>query len=384
MRHFCSRCKLTSRDGNLWCQEMDCPAGTLPQLFNYGDMLGNLKITELLRVLRTATLYRAERGEGEDESKRERLIIKVANPGKDNLEYLKREAEALRNIANKGKVHPALPVWKPHGAINADAFGVATFRDQARYFYVMDSIEGEFLSDTLLDNRQPWHEHVGWFMLTLSEAVLELQRATNAVHLNLNPDVVMVTRNRAGVIQPVLVDAGLLRPFGTQVLASEGRALLDFTLPAYTPAILLEGGTLTPHSDVYGLGLIMYEMLAGKPGYPYNLRRSEDIYEDIRAVNLNLHREDLPRGARGKQDADSVQRILERAVRRDAAQPYKDPTEFRKALLDIYGAVKNPPARDFNYYMQRAGRSIAVIFTVVFVLFVILTLVTAIARGPIA
>ena len=84
MRHICSHCRLTSPDGNLWCQEVDCPAGSLPLLFKYGDFLGNLKILELMRVLKTATIYKVERGIDKDH---EVLILKVANPGAENEAY---------------------------------------------------------------------------------------------------------------------------------------------------------------------------------------------------------------------------------------------------------------------------------------------------------
>jgi hypothetical protein len=48
-----------------------------------GDFLGNLKILELMRVLKTSTIYKVERGIDKD---REVLILKVANPGTENGE----------------------------------------------------------------------------------------------------------------------------------------------------------------------------------------------------------------------------------------------------------------------------------------------------------
>jgi len=41
-------------------------------------------------------------------------------------------------------------------AVNGqDAYGIVTSGEQTRYFFVMDFIEGEFLTDSLLDNPQP-------------------------------------------------------------------------------------------------------------------------------------------------------------------------------------------------------------------------------------
>src|SRR5690606_14454225 len=137
MRHICSRCKLTSADGNLWCQEIDCPAGTLPALLRYGDYLGNLKIIQLKRVLRNTTIYKAERSI--DDKRVETFFLKVANPGAENEQYLCEEAAALQRLCDGKAVHPALPVWRHHGATNGqDPFGIVSLRDQTRFYYLMD------------------------------------------------------------------------------------------------------------------------------------------------------------------------------------------------------------------------------------------------------
>lgn len=387
MRHICSHCRLTSPDGNLWCQEVDCPAGSLPLLFKYGDYLGNLKILELMRVLRSATIYKVERGL---DNEREVLILKVANPGTENESYLRNEAEALRTVTMKTTdEHSALPRWKPHGAVNGqDAYGIATYGEQTRYFFVMDYIEGEFLTDSLLDNPQPWHEDVGWFMLTLSEAIIRIEKITNRLHLNVNPDVVMVRRNNAGVPQPVLLDMGLLFPTGKQLPATEAQALQQHLLAAYTPAELIHGGTLNATADVYSLGLILYEMLAGKPAYPYTLRRTEDIYEEIKQVSPVLRRADLPttprRGRKGGRSAsegvDGLLDIVQRAVRHDHPKRYTNVAEFRQALLNLYGEVVNKRRFDMDVFFRDVKKVAIYAMIGLLVLFVLSIILSALTR----
>lgn len=387
MRHICSHCRLTSPDGNLWCQEVDCPAGSLPLLFKYGDYLGNLKILELMRVLRSATLYKVERGLDDE---RQVLILKVANPGAENEAYLRNEAEALRTITTRGRdLHPALPNWQPHGAVNGqDAYGIATYGEQTRYFFLMDYIEGEFLTDSLLDNPQPWHEDVGWFMLSLAEAVIRIEKITERLHLNINPDVVLVRRNNAGVPQPVLMDMGLLFPNGKQLPATEAQALQRHLLAAYTAPELIHGGTLTPQADVYTLGLILYEMLAGKPAYPYALRRTEDIYEEIKQVSPVLKRTDLPvtprRGRKGGKSAsegiDGLLDIVQRAVRHDHPKRYAKAAEFRAALLNLYGEVVNKRRFDMDAFLSDARRVVTYTSVGLVVLFVLSILISALTR----
>lgn len=385
MRHICNHCRLTSADGNLWCQDVDCPAGSLPKLFNYGDQLGNIKILETLRVLRTSTIYKAERTLNKES---ESLFLKVANPGGENAHYLQEEANALRSLS--AVEHRALPTWKRHGAVNSqDAFGIASFREETRYYYLMEFVEGEFLSDFLLDNPQPWHEHVGWFMLTLADAVRVIEQKTHNLHLNLNPDVILVRRNYAGIPQPILLDIGLQKSIEEVIPATEAERLRQHLQAAYTPRELIRGGrALNQSADVYELGLILYEMLAGQAAYPYELRRTEDVYKDIVDINPVVpRRPDLPVSPRYNtkqaapattEEMDTLLDIVKRSVWTDHHKHYQAVTEFIRALHVIYGDVPRGKAPfSFSRFFRNAGRTIAIGTAVVFVIFVFITLLSA-------
>ena len=63
--------------------ERNCPAERGHAVLEYGDFLGDLKVTKLLRVWRTAALYEATRGE-------EKVLLKVAH----ETDRLGRAAEA--------------------------------------------------------------------------------------------------------------------------------------------------------------------------------------------------------------------------------------------------------------------------------------------------
>ena len=77
------------------------------------------------------------------------------------------------------------------------------------------------------------------------------------VHRDLKPANVMIDgRGRAR-----LTDFGL-------AVAHEGRGVSGFAgTPAYMAPEQLDGGTLTPRTDLYGVGLILYEMVCGRRFY---------------------------------------------------------------------------------------------------------------------
>ena len=380
MRYICTRCKQTSPDGHLWCQEIDCPAGTLPALLNFGDYLGNIAIVRLLRVTRTAAIYVAERG-------KDRFLLKVANYG--YTDYLRHEGELLKILASRQVVHPALPTLCPPELDSSDPCGVSVFRGETRHYLLLGYFEGQFLSDVLLDNPEPWHYDVGWFMLTLAQAIDCIHKNAERLHLNLHPDGILVYRNSANIMQPYLVDLGLCVEPYQNILPDLMQNIQRNVPPSYAaPEMFSVGSVLTPGTDVHGLGILYYEMLAGSPAFAYRLRKETDIRQAVKvSMPAPLKRPDLPGGRKNNhkppddQTASSVVICIEMATHRNPSQRYQTVNEFREAVHAIYHDV--PEKRRFAL-SQRARLVLVAVLAVivlVIVLLVILSLTTAVGRG---
>jgi serine/threonine protein kinase len=58
----------------------------------------------------------------------------------------------------------------------------------------------------------------------------------------------------------------------------------DFVLPAYQAPELMGANGERPSAatDVYGLGLTLYELLVGEPTYTYKLRSDAEVYNAVR------------------------------------------------------------------------------------------------------
>lgn len=257
MKRVCTVCQRVSVDGNLWCQEPDCPAGNMPLIFDYGEWLGDIKVVRLLRVLRTSAIYEAERD-------KEQVLLKVAHPGCQD--QLRREARVLLELAAHQQ-HPMLPVLLPayqQMDLKQRPYGKTMFRDEAKYYEVFAHAQGEFLRDLLLKNPQPWYQHAAWMTISLADAIAFLHLRGKVLHLNLTPDVIYVRTDKEGIPRPLLLDLGMLGdPTGI-----DPAWVRRYGVPAYTPPELIaRDGPVGYASDVYGLGLVLYEMLAGKPPF---------------------------------------------------------------------------------------------------------------------
>lgn len=334
MERFCERCERITVDGHLWCQEKDCPAEEGFPVFSYGDYLGDLKITKLIAVWRTAALYEAQRGD-------QPVWVKVAHAGPECEERLKREAALLATLNParasglndwRAKPRSLLPVWlPPYPVPSKRAYGEITFDGETKIYSVCEPLPGTLLSDLLLTNPHVWHYEAAWMTTTLAEALRPLA-ARNLLHLSLAPDHVIVEIDKDGHWRATLLDLGWL------LNGAEAAALKELAIrsePAYTAPEVLDSknpaGPLTPAADVYALGLLFYEMLAGRPAFEPKLRRDELVSRAVvqaRAA-LPVDRPELIQAG--------VVKALEKAIAPMATERYATLQEFSRAVAAIYG-----------------------------------------------
>ncbi len=336
MNRFCERCERTTHDGNLWCPEPDCPAEAGYALFGYGDFLGDLKIIKLVRAWRTAALYEAQRGKTP-------VLVKVAHRGEETEERLSREAHAFKSLMPRpspigaflASFRPSprpilLRPLSPYPTPATRPFGQISFRGEVKVFSVFQYVKGKLLSDVLLENPQLWHSEAAWLIATIAEAMRPLV-AQKKCHLSLTPDVILVEVDAKGHLRPTLLDLGFLLEGNEMESMADWPRLCE---PAYTAPELLADGrgqrvkSVNPTADVYSLGLIFYEMLAGRPGFEPKLRRDDRVRELVAkgAGSLPVERPEL--------EQLGVIKIVDRAIARN--NRFNTVTELGEALTAIY------------------------------------------------
>ncbi len=258
-----------------------------PFVLSYGEWFSDIEIVKPIIVTRSAVLYEAVH-------QKETVYLKVAHPGPDHKERLKREALFLQAIQLNKIPCKHLPTLLPPYAfttIAQDPYGKTMLGDHLLYFYLFQHFEGQPLRDLLLENPQLWINHVGWLLISLAEAVncLHLQ---GIYHYGLSPETILVRiDDDPSVPRILLFDLGIasdksnLRRFWYD----------DFVLPAYLAPELVNGYIRGDYrTDVYGLGLILYEMLVGKPVFPFKLKSDKDVMDAIlKNDRVRMNREDV-------------------------------------------------------------------------------------------
>ena len=312
MKRICERCNVISQDFNLWCQEKYCPAENSTEIFDNGEWFGPIEIIQPIVITRSAIVYQASRGE-------EKILLKIANTGCE--EKLRAEAKTFLQLKKIGQ-HPLLPVLlpaHPQGTVEAHPYGWIVINGVLKYYEVFEFVDGAILRNILLKNPQPWYQHAGWIALSVADVIFYLHKV-GKLHLCLNPDVVLVRYDKQGIPRALLLDLGL---------GDTGQNINqiwndNYNLPAYTaPEIANKSGNVGPATDVYGLGMLLYEMLAGKPAIEYHLQRDQNVIKNVLTGQLK---------PTGRIDLKNIPEITERSINRDYAQRFPDVMQFVRVL----------------------------------------------------
>lgn len=312
MKRNCQRCNVISQDFNLWCQEKYCPAENATEIFDNGEWFGPIEIVQPIVITRSAIIYQAKRGE-------EKILLKVANVGCEDK--LRREAKAFLQLARAGQ-HPLLPVLlpaHPQGSVAYHPYGWTVIQGRIKYYEVFAFADGAILRNLLLKNPQPWYQHVGWIAMSIADVVLYLHKA-GKYHLCINPDVVLVRYDKQGIPRATLLDLGI-SDAGPDIHQLWNQ---NYNLPAYTAPEIADGqSAVGPATDVYGLGMLLYEMLAGRPAYEYHLKKDEAVVKNVlQGIFKPTSRIDLK----------NIPEIAERAINPQYTQRFPDVMAFANAL----------------------------------------------------
>ncbi|MCA9073142.1 MAG: serine/threonine protein kinase [Planctomycetaceae bacterium] len=131
--------------------------------------------------------------------------------------------------------------------------------DEDMYYYAMEYVEGETLTDRLRrEKRLPWREVIG-FSLQICSALKSAHDA-GIVHRDLKPSNLLLDKNN----NIKLTDFGVAQVFAAGRLTMTGGII---GTAEYMSPEQAHGRRATKKSDLYSLGAVMYTMLTGRPPF---------------------------------------------------------------------------------------------------------------------
>lgn len=217
-------------------------------------------------------------------------------------------------------------------------------------YYVMPFVEGESLRDRLSRERQLPLDDALKITREVADA-LAYAHSVGVVHRDVKPENILLKSGHA-----VVADFGIAR-----AISAAGEAKLTETgivvgTPTYmSPEQVAGDSNLDGRSDIYSLGCVLYEMLAGEPPFTgataqvIFARRMTDPVPSLRTV-----REQVP---------EHVQRAIEKALARTPADRFTTAGHMAGALSDT--ALPSPRSARYRPRRRIAAAALAALALVV-------------------
>jgi len=186
-----------------------------------------------------------------------RVALKVLHPefssNEDVISRFFNEAKAVNDIQ-----HPNIVDIIDYGTMQAPGLG-----HQVVYF-IMEFLSGDSLAKIIHDQAPLAPERAQAIALQIADA-LGASHRHGIVHRDLKPDNVMIAPRRDGRDGVKVLDFGIAKLTGDQQGSRRTRTGIVMGTPAYMSPEQCEGRGLIDHrTDIYALGILLYEMLAGQ------------------------------------------------------------------------------------------------------------------------
>lgn len=246
----------------------DAPAGSFmetppvvcaePMSSYLGKHIGPYKVERLLGQGGMGSVYAALRDDG---NYSQRVAVKLIKRGMDSEEIVKRFRHERQILANLD--HPNIARLLDGG-----------MTEEGLPYFVMEYIEGHPVDEYCNSHRLNITARLQLFRAVCAAVQYAHQRAI--VHRDLKPGNILVTAEGA----PKLLDFGiakLLEPDSAFTAFSLTHAGAKIMTPEYASPEQVRGEAVTPASDVYTLGLLLYELLTGRRPYLLQTRTLKEI-----------------------------------------------------------------------------------------------------------
>ncbi len=297
------------------------PAPKLPAFPKAGERIGSY---ELIRPLEAGGMGVVFLGRRADDAYEQQVAIKLILPV-----HLVADPEFRRQLIGRFEAERNILARLNHPNVARILDGGST-ADGIPYL-VMEFVDGVSLINYCANHNLETRARLELFA-KVCDGVQEAHRNL-IVHRDLKPDNVLVGADG----EPRLLDFGIAKILEREAPdADRGSTALTAMTPAYASPEQVRNETLTTSSDVYSLGVVLYQLLAGVRPYELGgLRPSEaehmvceTVPEPMRKALERAAIPDPERRARRAELRSDVERIVAKAMHKESSRRYRSAQEL--------------------------------------------------------
>ena len=191
------------------------------------------------------------------------------------------------------------------------------------YYIVMELIQGKTLKEIIVeDGKLSWKWSVN-IAIQIASA-FETAHKNNLIHRDIKPHNIIITEDGMAKV----TDFGIAKAVSNSTITAFGTTIgsVHYFSPEHA-----KGGVTDAKSDIYSLGIVMYEMLTGRVPF--------DADTPVSVALMQVQEEPIEPRKLNPQIPISVNNIILKAMQKDPADRYQSATEM---LVDLSTALKRP------------------------------------------
>jgi len=248
------------------------------------------------------------------------------------LKLLKAEivsnAEAVKRFQQEARSSSSI---KHRNIIAVEDFGRLT---DGRIYMCMELLAGAPLNDMI---QQPMPADRLLNILIQAGHGLAAAHAKGIVHRDMKPENIYVTQDATGDI-PKLLDFGIAKVAGNDGQNNLTRTGTIFGTPFYMAPEQALGNPVDARTDIYAMGVIMYECFAG------SLPFQGESFMGILTQHITTEPEPVSQRAAkaGRALPVGIEDIITRCMQKDPARRYQTMDELVNALIAVYRSYAGP------------------------------------------
>ncbi len=233
------------------------------------------------------------------------VALKRLKPGAadEEAERFAREAKLLAGLR-----HPSLLEVYDAGS------------HQGRPFLTARLLTGRTLAERLAESRLPPGLALDWALRLLG--ALAVAHDGGVLHRDVKPSNIFLERGPDGVERPILIDFGIAKRTESERTTQSG---VTWGTPAYMSPEVLRHEPATARSDVWSVGVVLYEMLAG--GRPFVAASVPELIASV------LRDAPTPLGERAPDVPCALALTVDKALRR-SEERFASPRALAHALVE--------------------------------------------------